>query len=92
MAAMRAKTEELLYMLLWASEMLWHPTFRNFTESFEDWAYRNGLAAGTAARTPRVAGGAGRQTDAGVQAWFVVSKLSLGGSSIRALFATFNDS
>jgi hypothetical protein len=35
MAAMRAKTEELLYMLLWASEMLWHPTFRNFTESFE---------------------------------------------------------
>jgi DNA-binding transcriptional regulator PaaX len=43
MAAMRAKTEEFLYMLLWASEMLWHPTFRNFTESFEGWAYRNGL-------------------------------------------------
>jgi phenylacetic acid degradation operon negative regulatory protein len=43
MAAMRAKTEELLYMLLWASEVLWRPTFRNFTGSFEGWAYRNGL-------------------------------------------------
>ena len=40
---MQPKTEELLYFLLWSAEMLVRPTFRNITESFEEWAYRNGL-------------------------------------------------
>lgn len=40
---MDTKTEELLYMLLWTSEILARPTWRNMTESFEGWAYRNGL-------------------------------------------------
>ncbi len=40
---MRAKTEELLYLLLWTAETLSRPTWRNLTESFEGWAYRNGL-------------------------------------------------
>jgi phenylacetic acid degradation operon negative regulatory protein len=40
---MRAKTEELLYFLLWTAETLSRPTWRNLTESFEGWAYRNGL-------------------------------------------------
>ena len=40
---MKAKTEELLYLLLWAAETAARPTFRNLTESFEGWAYRNGL-------------------------------------------------
>ena len=40
---MQAKTKELLYLLLWTGEMLYRPTFRNVTESFEGWAYRKGL-------------------------------------------------
>jgi phenylacetic acid degradation operon negative regulatory protein len=40
---MKAKTEELLYLLLWTCDMLACPTFRNLTGSFEEWAYRNGL-------------------------------------------------
>jgi phenylacetic acid degradation operon negative regulatory protein len=40
---MDAKTEELLWMLLWTCEMISRPTFRNLTESFEGWAYRNGF-------------------------------------------------
>jgi phenylacetic acid degradation operon negative regulatory protein len=40
---MKPKTEELLYLLLWAAETAARPTFRNLTESFEGWAYRNGL-------------------------------------------------
>lgn len=39
----RAKTEELLYLLLWTAETISRPTWRNLTESFEGWAYRNGL-------------------------------------------------
>lgn len=39
---MKSETEELLYYLLWTAEALMHPTFRNLTESFEGWAYRNG--------------------------------------------------
>ncbi len=42
-AGMKAKTEELLYLLLWTCERLVRPTFRNFTDSFESWAYRNGF-------------------------------------------------
>jgi phenylacetic acid degradation operon negative regulatory protein len=37
------KTEELLYHLLWTAETLFRPTLRNLTESFEGWAYRQGL-------------------------------------------------
>ena len=40
---MNAKTEEFLYALLWTCETLSRPTWRNLTESFEGWAYRNGL-------------------------------------------------
>jgi DNA-binding transcriptional regulator PaaX len=40
---MQPKTEELLYLLLWSSEKLARPTFRNLTDSYEGWAYRNGL-------------------------------------------------
>jgi phenylacetic acid degradation operon negative regulatory protein len=40
---MRAKTEELLYLLLWAAETISRPTWRNLSESFEGWAYRKGL-------------------------------------------------
>lgn len=40
---MDTKTEELLCMLLWACETFSRPTFRNLTESFEGWAYRNGF-------------------------------------------------
>jgi phenylacetic acid degradation operon negative regulatory protein len=40
---MGAKTEELLYTLLWTCETLSRPTWRNLTESFEGWAYRNGF-------------------------------------------------
>jgi DNA-binding transcriptional regulator PaaX len=41
--SLKPKTEELLYLLLWSAEQLTRPTFRNLTESFESWVYRNGL-------------------------------------------------
>jgi DNA-binding transcriptional regulator PaaX len=40
--AVKPKTEELLYFLLWSCDRLLHPTWRNLTDSFEGWAYRNG--------------------------------------------------
>lgn len=40
---MKPKTEELLYLLLWAADRLANPTFRNLTDSYEAWAYRKGL-------------------------------------------------
>ncbi|MBL9171086.1 MAG: hypothetical protein JNN07_25360 [Verrucomicrobiales bacterium] len=40
---MKEKTEELLYHMLWACDMLWRPSFRHVFESFEGWAYRNGM-------------------------------------------------
>ena len=40
---MKPKTEEFLYLLLWAGETIARPTFRNLTESFEGWAYRTGV-------------------------------------------------
>jgi phenylacetic acid degradation operon negative regulatory protein len=40
---MQPKTEEFLNLLLWAAELLARPTFRNLTDSYESWAYRNGL-------------------------------------------------
>jgi phenylacetic acid degradation operon negative regulatory protein len=39
----KPKTEELLYLLLWSCDQMFNPTFRNLTDSFEAWAYRNGL-------------------------------------------------
>jgi len=43
MIRLRPKTEELLYLLLWSCDRLARPTFRNLTDSFEAWAYRNGF-------------------------------------------------
>ena len=40
---MQPKTEEFLNLLLWTADMLARPTFRNLTDSYESWAYRNGL-------------------------------------------------
>jgi phenylacetic acid degradation operon negative regulatory protein len=40
---MQPKTEEFLYFLLWSTEQLTRPSFRNLNESFESWAYRNGF-------------------------------------------------
>lgn len=40
---LRAKTGQLLYHLLWCCDQLTRPTWRNLTDSFESWAYRNGL-------------------------------------------------
>jgi phenylacetic acid degradation operon negative regulatory protein len=40
---LRRKTEEFLNLLLWSVDTLMRPTFRNLTESYEGWAYRNGL-------------------------------------------------
>lgn len=37
------KTEEFLYFLLWSAEQLMRPTFRNLSDSYEGWAYRNGM-------------------------------------------------
>jgi hypothetical protein len=39
----KAKTEEFLNLFLWSAEQLTRPTFRNLTDSYEAWAYRNGL-------------------------------------------------
>jgi len=40
---MQPKTEEFLNLLLWSADMLMRPTFRNLTDSYESWVYRNGL-------------------------------------------------
>lgn len=40
---MQPKTNEFLSLLLCSADMLAHPTFRNLTDSYESWAYRNGL-------------------------------------------------
>ena len=40
---MKPQTEEFLNFLLWSVEMLARPTFRNLTDSYESWAYRNNL-------------------------------------------------
>jgi phenylacetic acid degradation operon negative regulatory protein len=42
-AAVNPKTEEFLNLLLWSADRLMRPTFRNLTDSYEGWAYRNGL-------------------------------------------------
>jgi phenylacetic acid degradation operon negative regulatory protein len=40
---MKPKTQELLYCLLWSADQLCRPTFRNLTDSFEQWSYRQGF-------------------------------------------------
>jgi DNA-binding transcriptional regulator PaaX len=40
---MKPKTEEFLNFLLWSAEQLCRPTVRNLTDSYEAWAYRQGL-------------------------------------------------
>ncbi len=40
---MQPKTAEFLNFLLWSADKLARPTFRNLTDSYESWAYRNGL-------------------------------------------------
>jgi len=40
---MKPKTELLLYQMLWGANKMLQPTLRNLHESFEGWAYRNGL-------------------------------------------------
>jgi phenylacetic acid degradation operon negative regulatory protein len=42
---MKAKTELLLYRLLWLADKPMRPTFRNLEQSFEGWAYHEGLLA-----------------------------------------------
>jgi hypothetical protein len=42
-AAMKPKTKQLLYFLLWSCEQFMRPTWRNLTDSFELWACRNGF-------------------------------------------------
>ena len=37
---MRPKTEEFLNLLLWSTNLLARPTFRNLTDSYESWAFR----------------------------------------------------
>lgn len=41
---MDSKTEEFLFMLLWTCDVFSRPTWRNLTDSFEGWAYRNGFS------------------------------------------------
>jgi phenylacetic acid degradation operon negative regulatory protein len=41
--AMHGKSEEFLNTMLWVMDMFAHPTLRNLTGSYEEWAYRNGL-------------------------------------------------
>ncbi len=43
LTAVKARTEEVLYLLLWACEKLAQPRMRTVGESFEGWAYRTGL-------------------------------------------------
>jgi phenylacetic acid degradation operon negative regulatory protein len=40
---MKPKTQEFLNFMLWSWDLLARPTFRNLTDSYESWAYRNGL-------------------------------------------------
>jgi DNA-binding transcriptional regulator PaaX len=40
---LKPKTAEVLYLLLWSCQALSRPTWRNLTDSFENWVYRNGF-------------------------------------------------
>jgi phenylacetic acid degradation operon negative regulatory protein len=41
--AVSSKTDEFLNLLLWSADRFVRPTFLNWTDSYEAWAYRNGL-------------------------------------------------
>lgn len=41
---MKAATEEFLYLLMWTTEFLIRPSWRTLDDSFEAWAYRQGLS------------------------------------------------
>jgi DNA-binding transcriptional regulator PaaX len=43
LVVMHPKTEEFLYHLLFTCDVLFHPTARNLSHSFESWAYQKGL-------------------------------------------------
>ena len=43
LTGMNSKTEEFLNLLLWSADLLARPTFRTLTDSYENWAYRQGL-------------------------------------------------
>ena len=43
LAAVNPKTQEFLNLLLWSADILMRPSYRNLTDSYESWAYRNGL-------------------------------------------------
>lgn len=40
---MSPRNEELLYFLLWTADTFMRPTWRNVSDPFESWAWRNGL-------------------------------------------------
>ena len=40
---MKAKTELFLYQCLWVTDVMFRPTWRSMTGSFEEWSYRSGL-------------------------------------------------
>ena len=42
-SGVHSKTEDFLALLLWSVDTLGRPTFRNLTDSYDGWAYRNGL-------------------------------------------------
>jgi phenylacetic acid degradation operon negative regulatory protein len=52
-AFMNRRTEEFLNFMLWSAEKLARPTFRNVSDSYESWAYRNGLLRQVAALESR---------------------------------------
>jgi DNA-binding transcriptional regulator PaaX len=41
---MNARTETLLYELMWIGDQLMRPSYRALTESYDSWAHRNGVA------------------------------------------------
>jgi phenylacetic acid degradation operon negative regulatory protein len=43
MSHMNMEMEEFLNILLWTADRLMRPTFRNLTDTYEGWAYRNGF-------------------------------------------------
>jgi phenylacetic acid degradation operon negative regulatory protein len=42
-SSVSAKADDLLNVLMWSMDRLMNPTFRNLTDSYEAWAFRNGL-------------------------------------------------
>ena len=40
---MKPKTELLLYQFMWVADVMFRPTWRNLSGSFEEWSYRKGF-------------------------------------------------